>query len=283
MASKNRKLKKANPVQKSGNCALLGKEGKYAKSHIIPLALTSPCVKGGRFIESGRGERPIRRFTSWFDHQLVITEGEEILSKIDSAGIEELRKHKLIWSGWGGGEKLNDSDYAVPPESGSGFGVRLLEGVNVEKLRLFFLSVLWRSLRTGIKEFSFLPRDGVDLDRLGKMIVDGDSGDCSYHPIVLDQMSTLGFSHNKSPSFHEIEIQFEEGVKKLGYYRLYMQGLVVHIYPENCLDLLETMPAIFIGGYEKLWVNARKFEETKQFEEAKQELLDTALRWPGAV
>lgn len=283
MASKNRRKQLANPAPKTGYCALLEKEGKYAKSHIIPLALTSHSIKGERFIESGRESRPIRRFTSWFDHQLVIAEGEEVLSKIDSDGIVELRKYKLIWCGWGGHEQLLNADYVIPPKQEDDFGVRLIEGIDVKKLRLFFLSILWRSLKTNIKEFSFLPRSGVDLDRIGRMIVEGDSEGFDFHPIALDQISTLGFAHNQSPAYQSMEIQSPDGVRVVEYYRLYMQGLVVHIYPESCPDLVGVMAAMFIGGYEKLWVNARRFESTRQFAEAKQEILDAEVRWPGAI
>ena len=117
MASKNRKKQKADPIPKTGVCALLGVEGTYAKSHLIPLSLTSPSTKGERFIEAGRGLRPIRRFTSWYDQQLVIREGEKILSEIDTAGIEELRRLKLIWSGWGGRKKLALAEYEIPPDA----------------------------------------------------------------------------------------------------------------------------------------------------------------------
>jgi hypothetical protein len=283
MANKNRRKQLANPPPKTGCCGLLGKEGKYAKPHIIPKALTSHSIKGERFIESGRESRPVRRFTSWFDHQLVIDEGEEILSKIDSDGIMELRRHKLIWSGWGGREQLLNSDYVVPPKPEDDFGVRLIEGIDVKKLRLFFLSILWRSLKTNIKEFGFLPRDGVDLDRIGRMIIEGDSGDFDYHPIVLDQIGTLGFAHNQSPTYQSMEILLPDGVRVVEYYRLYMQGLVIHIYPESCPDLVGTMAALFLGGYEKLWVNARRFESTRQYAEAKQEVMHSAALWPGAV
>lgn len=282
MASKNRKEKRRNPTPKTGICALLGIEGKFAKSHLIPQALTSHSVKGDYFIESGRGARPVRRFTSWFDHKMLIAEGEEILSKIDSDGIDELRKHKLIWSGWGGAKKLKKEDFEVPFQPGADFAVRLIGGVDVSKLRLFFLSILWRSLKTKIKEFEYLPRDGVDLDRLGRMIIDGDAGSPGYHSIVLIQM-TIGFNHNKSPTYHEMDLPDGDGVQKIGYYRLYMQGLIAHIYPEDCSGLLERMGALFIGGHEKLWVNCRKFTESKQFHEARDEVLTANQLWPGAV
>lgn len=101
MASKDRKKKKQKPTPvKTGLCALLEQEGTYAKAHLIPQALTRTDVPGDRFIEAGIGFRPIRRFTSWYDQKLVIQAGEKILSDIDTQGIEELRKHKLVWSGW---------------------------------------------------------------------------------------------------------------------------------------------------------------------------------------
>lgn len=280
MADNYRKKQLLNPAPKNGCCALLGIEGKYAKSHIIPQALTSHSTKGARFIESGRGSRPIRRFTSWFDHHLVIAEGEKVLGKIDSDGVVELRRHKLVWSGWGGRDQLLSSDYAVPPEPDADFGVRLIEDVNVKKLRLFFLSILWRSLRTNIKEFNFLPRAGVDLARIGRMIVEGDPGSFDYHPIALDQIATLGFSHNQSPTYQTMEIHSSDGVREIGYYRLYMQGLVVHIYPESCPELVESIPANFLGGFEKLWVNARRFESTRQYAEMKNEITDSGALWP---
>ncbi len=283
MASKNRKAQRKSPPQKVGVCALLGVEGKYAKSHIIPQALTSHSVKGEHFIESGRGSRPIRRFTSWFDHKMVITEGEKILSKIDSDGIDELRKHKLIWSGWGSAKKLAETDYQVPFQPGSELAIRLLDGVNASKLRVFFLSILWRSLKTRIKEFDFLPREGVDLDRLGHMIIAGDPGSPGYHPIILDQISTLGFHHNQSPTYHEMDMPVGDDVRRIGYYRLYMQGLVAHIYPHDCEDLVEIAGAAFVGGAEKLWVNCRKFGDSKQFYEARDEMLTSSTLWPGAV
>lgn len=283
MASKNRKEQRKNPPPKVGICGLLGVEGKFAKSHLIPQALTSHSTKGSHFVESGRGFRPVRRFTSWFDHRMLITEGEQVLGKIDSDGIAELRKHKLIWSGWAGAKKLDDADYDVPFENGSERAVRLLEGVDTAKLRIFFLSILWRSLKTTIKEFEYLPREGVNLDRIGKMLITGDPGSPSYHPVVLTQISTLGFNHNHSPTYHEMDLPVGGGARRIGYYRLYMQGIIAHIYPENCEELLETMAAVFIGGHEKLWVSCQKFEDSKQLAEARDEILRASQRWPGAI
>jgi len=281
MTSKERKKAKQMPVPKAGTCALLGIEGAFAKAHLIPKALTSPSVPGERFIEAGRGNRPIRRFTSWYDHQLVTRDGEKILSEIDTAGIAELRKHKLVWSGWGNKNKLRTSDFAVDPDPGSGLGVRLIEGVDVGSIRLFFLSLLWRSLKTKIKEFSYLPNVAMDLDKIGEMLKNRDSGDPHFHPIALDQISTLGFAHNHSPTLQEIEFPFDEGPMRIPFYRFYMQGLVAHVYPADSLEIFKRMSAVFVGGHEKLWVYTRRFDSTRQFAEAKEAIQDTSRMWPG--
>lgn len=282
MVSKDRKKKKQKAADpKTGMCALLGVEGTFAKSHLIPQALTGTEVPGERFIETGRGFRPIRRFTSWYDHQLVIRAGEQILSEIDTHGIAELRKHKLVWSGWKKDKKLVTHDYAVQPDAETGLGVRLIENIDIQKLRLFFLSLLWRSLTTKIKEFSHLENIGVNLQVLGELIVRKAPSPANYHPIVLSQIDSRGFTHNHTPTIQEVEFPFEDGVRKASYYRFYMQGIVAHIYPEGCDDLFSTAPMSFIGGAEKLWVFTRRFEKSKQYVEACEVIEDSARRWPG--
>lgn len=283
MVSKNRKKLKENPPPVNGICALLGTEGKFAKSHIIPRALTEPTVKGERFIEAGRGGRPIRRFSSWYDTALVTAEGEKILSEIDTAGIAELRKHKLVWSGWQGKRKLKYADYDIYPEPGSGIGIRKLSDVDAGKLRLFFLSILWRSLRTSIKEFSYLPRDIVDTDKLREMIVHKDPGHHSYLPIMLDQISTLGTSHNYSPTLQEKIIERPGRDVNVRFFRIYMQGIVAHVHVDADEEFLTAMSPMIVGGTQDLVLVARKFEKSWQYEAARHEMEEVSASWPGML
>lgn len=283
MTNKNRKKNKPKVTPpKFGVCALLGEEGQFAKSHLIPQALTQTDVRGERLIETAIGFRPIRRFTSWYDHQLVTHKGEQILSEIDTHGIAELRKHKLVWSGWGKDKKLNTIDYSVQPDAENGLGVRLIENIDSHKLRLFFLSLLWRALSTKVKEFSHLENIGVDLPALGEIIATKARTPASYHPIVLSQIDNRGFTHNHTPTVQEIDFPFEGGIRKAFYYRFYMNGIVAHIYPEECNDLFLTAPVSFVGGAETLWVFTRRFEESKQYVDACEVMQDSARRWPGA-
>ncbi len=283
MAGKERKKnKQRTSTPKVGVCALLGEEGQFAKSHLIPQALTRTEVPGERFIETAIGFRPIRRFTSWYDHQLVTQKGEQILSEIDTHGIEELRKHKLVWSGWGKDKKLITNDYSVQPDLESGLGVRLIKNIDSHKLRLFFLSLLWRALSTRIKEFSHLENIGVNLSTLGEIVAAKARTPASYHPIALSQIDSLGFTHNHTPTVQEINFPFEDGIRKAFYYRFYMNGIVAHIYPEKSDDLFLIAPVSFIGGTESLWVFTRRFEESKQYIDASEVMLDSAKKWPSA-
>lgn len=281
MASRNRKKLKDNPLPAVGICALLGVEGKYAKAHIIPRALTEPAAKGERFIEAGRGTRPIRRFSSWYDTQLVIAEGEKILSEIDTSGISELRKHKLVWSGWEGKRKLRFSDYDIFPDRDVGIGFRNLANIDAAKIRIFFLSILWRSLKATIKEFSYLNSEGVDLEALRDLVFRKDSGDYRFLPIVLDQLGTLGPVHNYSPTLQEREL--EQSGRVVKFYRLYMQGITAHIYVEADAEYLESISPMVVGAKDSLLVTTRRFEKSWQFEAMRNEIEGVSVQWPGMV
>jgi hypothetical protein len=73
-----------NSVMAYGVCKLTGKSGKFVKSHLLPKALTRPGVAGEYFISGGQGCRPKKRWTSWYDQELVIKKGEDILANYDN-------------------------------------------------------------------------------------------------------------------------------------------------------------------------------------------------------
>jgi hypothetical protein len=118
-----------------GVCKLTGIHGKYVKSHIIPLALTRPSIKGNSFIQIGYKQRPKTRWSSWYDPTLVTKDGEKYLADLDTWAIKELRSNKLVWSGWGDENALDKRLY----RSIDTVGIRVLW--NRSRLRLFFLSI----------------------------------------------------------------------------------------------------------------------------------------------
>src|SRR5690349_7493336 len=125
--------------KQSGVCKLTLTEGAFVDSHLIPKALTRTEQQGLPFVQYRSGARPRKRWSSWYDPQLVTESGENILAAIDTWAIAELRKHKLVWSGWGESRALGPLHC---PIVGTAWGIRKLDGINRSRLRFFFLSLL---------------------------------------------------------------------------------------------------------------------------------------------
>src|SRR5579859_649529 len=133
-----------------GYCKLTGKRGTFVSSHLLPKAVTRPSKPGSPFIEAKVGLRPVRRFDSWYDKELVIRLGEDILSEYDDQGIAELRRHGLLWSG----RPFDVVPDVMPLSEEQGSGLREINGVDGHKLRMFFLSLLWRAAASQRREFA---------------------------------------------------------------------------------------------------------------------------------
>ncbi len=130
----------------------------------------------------GGGSRPTRRWTSWYDDELVVEEGEAILAKQDDWAIAALRKHRLVWSGWGSATSLPGNH---APPSKKGLGLRIVSGIDPHKLRLFFLSLLWRAVATTRPEFAEVIVPAADLDTLRQLLVEGTPAPLEFYPTTL--------------------------------------------------------------------------------------------------
>jgi hypothetical protein len=97
-----------------GVCKLTGSTGELIRSHLIPRALTKPEELGAGLLQAGKGQRPVRRRSSWYDPELVTEEGERFLSALDDWAVEFLRAQKLVWSGWGPMQALGELQAVVP-------------------------------------------------------------------------------------------------------------------------------------------------------------------------
>lgn len=102
-------------------------------------------------------------------------------------------------------------------------GIRKLEEVDHKTLRLFILSLLWRSCvsnRAGFNEIC-LPED--ELRILKEMLINRDAGQYFYFPITLIQLSTKGKIHNQTPFIDELIVKpiFDEDIENvISYYKI---------------------------------------------------------------
>ncbi len=247
---KNPKSKKKN----IGICKLTKKEGVFIKSHLIPQAFTRPDVKGSPFYQYvNKAIPPIKRWSSWYDNQLVIQEGEDILTKLDTWAAQELRNKKLVWSGWGNKKTLG----SLHDVYGGGYlGVREVTGTDTKKLRLFILSLLWRAAASEMKEFSEISLSNNDLEQLRIMLTTDNPEPISFFPSSLVQLSTVGIIYNQSPTIRVKHLPSIDGSIEhdLFFYRFYFDGLIIHINIESTNDCKPLSDSNLIIGAEKTFV-----------------------------
>ncbi len=267
--------------KRKGNCALTGVYGKYIKSHLLPKALTRPEEAGLPFIQSGSGKHSKIRRDSWYDRTLVTKEGEVILSDYDDWAIKELRKQRLIWSGWGPRQTLHGHYSPIP---GTPNGIRKIECENPGMLRLFFLSLLWRSSATDLPEFSEVELDNSELEQFQEMLLTKSPKPFDFFPISLIQLSTLGPKHNLSPFISSKSvIDFETGKTfQVPFYRYYLEGLIIHIDIECQQKYGNTAknPAI-VGNNQHILLNTVDYADSYERENLKY-VANERLSWPSS-
>ncbi len=211
-----------------GKCLLTGTTGTFVKSHLTPQAFTAPAIPGAYFVLAGNRTRPTRSFTSWYDKKIVIRKGEDLLASLDSYAITTLRNHKLVWSAWDGEPCLDPSLHKMLQGT---TGVRKVLFEDVEKIRLFFLSLLWRWAVSTLPVAAEVDLPLAQRHLLRDMILASDAGDPKVFPVELIQLSTRGETQNMAPiaTMKDIE-DFESSTKRtVPFYRFYFDGLVIHI------------------------------------------------------
>jgi hypothetical protein len=74
--------------------------------------------------------------------------------------------------------------------TGDSHGFRNIVGIDRHRLRLFFLSLLWRSGASKRKEVAEIDVPSDDLEKLRLMLLNKNAGSLSFYPTVLVQLST---------------------------------------------------------------------------------------------
>lgn len=245
----------------SGICKLTRQSGRFVRSHLVPLALTRPDTAGAPLIQFNSGTRPVRRWSSWYDDHLVIRRGEDILADLDNWAIAELRKHSLVWSGWGSTSAVPLGPSHLP----NGWGVRFLSGIDFTRLRLFFLSLLWRAAATERPEFSEVVLPEEDLEVLRLMLLQENASPLEFYPATLTQIATRGPAQNLVPLAETKTVPNLPGLGEQHYpiFRFYLDGLVVHMHRQASGSIDAFLPSV-VGANEGLAVGTVNYEGSFQ-------------------
>jgi hypothetical protein len=266
-----------------GICRLTKQRGKFVKAHLIPKALTRPAVAGLPFVENRLGSRSARKWSSWYDSKLVTAEGEAVLTALDNWAIPELRKHKLVWSGWGPLQSLahgHDHD----PIGNTGFGLRKVSGLDANRLRLFFLSLLWRAAASTLHGFAEIKLPPQELEKLREMLLADDPGAPTYFSIHLIQISTLGPVQNLTPIAQTKTIPAVGNVQEhtRPIFRFYFEGLVAHIHLDAEYESDKLGPLV-LGQEESITITTVTYEQSFQRKNLMNIIAEAYMNWPDLM
>jgi hypothetical protein len=283
MQEHSRRAKKSGKGQ-IGVCKLTGTPGAFVKSHLIPRALTPPRPGGAPVAQFGNRQRPSRRFDSWYDINLVTQAGEDILTAYDTFAIQELRRLKLVWQSWGPMSKLSTADWKAIP--GTAHGIRRIVFSDPARMRLFFLSLLWRAVSTERAEFAEINLRSSDARRLRVAVRDGRTDlPFDFFPVTLTQISTIGISHNHCPISQKIEPVNVEGYtsKSLPIFRFYFDGLAVHIHSTSDSEVVQGLWPMLVGPPEGTTISTVTWESSWQALNLANSMADAEHEFPGEI
>jgi hypothetical protein len=207
-----------------------------------------------------------------------VQEGEDILAKYDDWAIRELRRLELVWSGWSAKTttlpnaswiRPTSSDPQVTEWSAAG-GLRVAECADPEKLRLFFLSLLWRAAATTHPDFRDITLEASELELLRTMIINKNPLPLDFYPITLLQIVTRGWAHNLGP------------IAEKNWYRFYFDGLSAYMLKNFHGSDVENWRSV-VGASPELVVQTQTFEQSWQRANLIQHRIEATLQWPEAV
>lgn len=252
----------------TGVCRLTHRSGVFVDSHILPEALTRPSIRGNPLFQYGDGRRATRRWTSWYDSQLVTAEGERYLSELDTWAISALREHKLVWSGWGC-ERILGANHTLINEF---LGVRAIEGLDTKRLRVFFYSLLWRAAASDRYEFKDIVVPVDHLELLRRTVIGSVDPPLDFYPVQLTQLSTRGLMHNYTPI---PDMKYVPNLEdphappyELPTFRFYFDGLIAHVHRELPPAYgAEKLGNLVLGAAKELVLSTVTFEASLQARE----------------
>ncbi|MGQ5313402.1 hypothetical protein ACULMH_07200 [Xanthomonas arboricola pv. corylina] len=175
-----------------------------------------------------------------------------------------LREHKLVWSGWSGAVELGD----LHTKFSEHLGIREVT-LDTKKLRLFFLSLLWRAAASELHEFKDVVLPPKDVELLRKILVGQEEPSPDFYPVQLTQISTKGLMHNQAP-YPDITYIPDIGNEDAEPYpmrtiRFYFDGLIAHFATElPPSQIASDLGNIVVGTEPTVVLSTVTFEDSMQ-------------------
>jgi hypothetical protein len=149
------------------------------------------------------------------------------------------------------------------PISGTPWGLRKVEVDDPARLRLFFLSLLWRTAASDLPECSEVELSEPDLAQLGGMLIHQTPDPLWFYPASLTQLSSIGAIHNMTPIAQTKHIRDLDGTigDSIPFFRFYFDGLVAHIHRHPTDDAtIRNLGTIIVGSARELTLSTVTYE-----------------------
>ena len=256
-------MRQRKNIASHGICKLTLKEGKFVESHILPRALTLLSRTGEKPIQKEEGLSGKPRFQGWYDNQICISAGEEILRDIDTKAIKILRKNHLVWSGWP--TELNSlPDKEITIDEKNEISWRMISELDWKSLKLFFLSILWRAAVSEREDMKYVDLSSDIIEKLRIALINKDALSFKSFPIRLYQIVTRGLPHNRTPIIEDFVFTsspLQPRVYKVC--RIYLDGLVAYVTLNSDDYLMNGVEIFFLGSSNQTLVITHKFENSR--------------------
>ena len=168
------------------------------------------------------------------------------------------------------------------PSGTSGQVYRVIDGIDPARLRLFFLSLLWRAAATERHEFQDVSLSPAHLSELGRMLLTNNPVPLEFYPTVLCQLSSRGVEHNHVPKAVRGAFPNLPGLGHQVYpiFRFYFDGLVVHIHRQTN-GVVRKFGHMVVGAGATLCVATVPYEKSFQRDILNECLFAIPPKWLG--
>lgn len=252
-----------NNKKNTGYCRLTGAKGLLVKSHIVPRFLADKALGQAHRIQFGESGRPQLLFNSWVDSTIVVAKGEKRLADIDTAAAKIFRRLGLTWRYF----PLTTNATRTPVgEHDCDFIAIPVKIEDAAALRLFFLSVLWRSVVSKRTEFSQISLDENSTEKLRRIVLGVDTPNDADFPSVLLLLTSAGEPQIQSPLAQTINMEaLGFDLPNVPIFRFFFDGLIVHMGRKlEDEALLEAWGSRVVGTKPELIVIGRPYNGSSQ-------------------
>ncbi len=229
-------------------CKLTGTKGPGVDAHIIPESFyqfPKHNRKPSRVIQLGKQPSSWPTTKGEYDPNIVTIEGES---------------HFSTWDGYACRFLIQKGQDAVLLHDGSSMRAIQISDFDYDKLKMFFISLLWRAGVTSREMFRHV-RLGDHESRLRGRILRNDPGDAEDYSVIL-----AVYQDTPDHGFPMIEPRAER-LKKIRFYRFYLSHFVALVKcdqrptpdPLDSIMLSPTPPATILnlGRFQALSVYSR--------------------------